>query len=177
MDRKLQSPISARDTGTQQPGLSHSKLSARSTGLTRGQSITRSTTRLFLHAFIIENNRGSATYYIMITDRKNAKDSDDSEERCIGFATNHPTIKTEVYAKRWGIETGYGKIEESRTNTRITDMESRMLCFYYSLVLYNEWIILRAMLSDGTERQSTMTTLTFKVQLELHLMREPKPPT
>ena len=52
---------------------------------------------------VIENNRGSATYYIMITDRKNAKDSDDSEERCIGFATNHPTIKTEVYAKRWGM--------------------------------------------------------------------------
>ena len=126
---------------------------------------------------VIENNRGSATYYIMITDRKNAKDSDVPEEKYIGFATNHPTIKTEVYAKRWGIETGYGKIEECRAKTRISDMESRMLCFYYSLVLYNEWIIVRAMLSDGTERQSAMTMLTFKVQLESLLIRQSKPPT
>ena len=126
---------------------------------------------------VIENNRGSATYYIMITDRKNAKDSDDPEEKYIGFATNHPAIKTEVYAKRWGIETGYGKIEECRAKTRISDMESRMLCFYYSLVLYNEWIIVRAMLSDGTERQSAMTMLTFKVQLESLLIRQSKPPT
>ena len=113
----------------------------------------------------------------MITDRKNAKDSDDPEEKYIGFATNHPAIKTEVYAKRWGIETGYGKIEECRTKTRISDMESRMLCFYYSPVLYNEWIIVRAMLSDGTERQSAMTMLTFKVQLKSLLIRQSKPPT
>ena len=45
-------------------------------------------------------------------------------------------------------------------------MESRMPCFYYSLILYNEWIIVRAMLSDGTERQSVMTVLTFKIQVE-----------
>ena len=126
---------------------------------------------------VIENNWNSAAYYIMITDRKNAKDSDVPEERYIGSATNHPAIKTEAYAKRWGIETGYGKIEECRAKTRITDMKSRMLCFYYSLVLYNEWIILRVMLSDGTERQSTMTTLTFKVQLESLLRRQSKPPT
>ena len=71
----------------------------------------------------------------------------------------------------------YCKIEECRAKTRITDMESRMLCFYYSLVLYNEWIIVRAILSDGTERQSVMTMLTFKVQLESLLIRQSKPPT
>ena len=126
---------------------------------------------------VIENNWNSAAYYIMITDRKNVKDSDVPEEKYIGFATNHPATRTEAYAKRWGIETGYGKIEECRAKTRITDMESRMLCFYYSLVLYNEWIIVRAILSDGTERQSVMTMLTFKIQVESHLVREPKPPT
>ena len=46
---------------------------------------------------------------MMITDRKNAKDSDDPEERYIGFATNHPTIKTEVYAKRWRMRPGTAK--------------------------------------------------------------------
>ena len=126
---------------------------------------------------VIENNWHSVAYHIMISDRKNVKNSDVSEERYIGFATNHPEIKTEVYAKRWGIETAYGKIEECRTKTRITNMESRILCFYYSLILYNEWIIVRVMISNGTERQSAMTLLVFKIQVESHLMREPKPPT
>ena len=125
---------------------------------------------------VIESNLGSVEYTMIIAERKNAKDSD-PEEKYIGFATNHPTIKTENYAKRWGIETGYGKIEERRTKTRISDMETRMLCFYYSLVLYNEWIIVRVMLSDGTERQSAMTMLTFKVQLKSLLIRQSKPPT
>ena len=114
---------------------------------------------------------------MIIADRKKLKDPDGPEERYIGFATNHPAARIEAYAKRCGIETGYGKIEECRAKTRITDMESRMLRFYYSLVLYNEWIIVRAMLSDGTERQSVMTMLTFKIQVESHLVREPKPPT
>ena len=113
----------------------------------------------------------------MITDRKNAKDSDDPEERYIGFATNHPAIKTEAYAKRWRIETRYGKTEECMANTRISDMESQMLYFYYSQILYNERIIVRAMLSDGTERQSTMTMLTFKAQLESLPICRFKPPT
>ena len=47
-----------------------------------------------------------------------------------------------------------------------------ILHLYYSLVLYNEWIIIvRAMISDDTERQSTMTMRTFKIQVESHLMR------
>ena len=113
----------------------------------------------------------------MITYRKNTKGSDAPEERHIGFATNHPAIKTKVYAKRWGMETGYGKIEECKARTRITNMESRMLCFYYSLILYNELIIVRAMISDGTERQSAVTLLTFKIQVKSHMMREPKSST
>ena len=80
--------------------------------------------------------------------------------------------------ERGGVqEVGYGKIEECRAKIRITDTESRMLCFYYSLVLYNEWIIVGAIISDGTERQNAMTMLTFKVQLESLLIRQSKPPT
>ena len=52
---------------------------------------------------VIENNWNSAAYYIMITDRKNVKDSDVPEEKYIGFATNHPATRTEAYAKRWGM--------------------------------------------------------------------------
>ena len=55
-DRNLQSLVSARGTGTQHLGLSHSKLSARSTCFSRGRSITGITTRMFLHAFKLENH-------------------------------------------------------------------------------------------------------------------------
>ena len=125
---------------------------------------------------VIESNLGSAAYTMIITERKNAKDSDAPKEKYIGFATNRPAIKTEDYAKRWGIEAGYGKIEECRAKTRISDMETRMLCFYYSWILYNEWIIVRAMPSGGTERQSVMTMLTFKVRLESLLIHQSKLP-
>ena len=46
-----------------------------------------------------------------------------------------------------------------------------------SLMVLNIWMIVRAMIFDGTERQSAMTVLTFKIQVESHLIREPKPPT
>ena len=49
---------------------------------------------------VIENNWSSATCSMMVTDRKNVKDSDVPEERYIGFATNHPAIRTGTYAKR-----------------------------------------------------------------------------
>ena len=52
-----------------------------------------------------------------------------------------------------------------------------MLYFYYSPVLYNEWIIIRVMLSEDTERQSAVTMLTFKVQLESLPIRQSKPLT
>ena len=50
-----------------------------------------------------------------------------------------------------------------------------MLCFYYSLTLFNEWIIARAEVSDGTERQSIMTMLAFKTQISYFIL-QPKPP-
>ncbi len=59
---------------------------------------------------VIKNNLGSAAEYSMIiTDRKKAKDSDDPEKRYIGFATNHPAVRTEVYAKRWRIKMSTAK--------------------------------------------------------------------
>ena len=50
----------------------------------------------------------------MITDRKNTKGSDDTEERYIGFATNRPTVRTWTYAKRCEMEKVYSNIWERR---------------------------------------------------------------
>ena len=125
---------------------------------------------------VIENGLGSVPYSMIITERKAKKaKSDEPKEKYIGFATNQPTAKIARYAKRWGIETAYAKIEECRAKTRITCVGARMLCFYYSLTLFNEWIIARAEVSDGTERQSIMTMLAFKTQISYFIL-QPKPP-
>jgi len=38
-----------------------------------------------------------------------------------------------------------------------------MPCLYCSPVLLNEWAVVRMMISDGTDGQSVMMVLTFKV--------------
>ena len=119
----------------------------------------------------IENNTDSATYMIVIADRKKSEDGDKPvdatkedrpEKKFIGFATNYSKIRIELCSSRWVIETGYSKVEECRVKTRTTDLAARMLCFYYSMVLFNEWIIARALLSDGSGVQNVMTMLVFK---------------
>ncbi len=124
----------------------------------------------------LQNDCHSVPYTMIIERRKGSKDTDVAEEKYIGFATNCNTVDVTEYASRWGIESGYGKIEECRAKTRIKDNVSRMLCFYYSLILYNEWIIIRAILCDDTASQSIMTMLVFKVQMDFELMRQFKPP-
>lgn len=42
-------------------------------------------------------------------------------------------------------------------------MGDRMPCLYCSPVLLNEWAVVRMMISDGTDGQSVMMVLTFKV--------------
>ncbi len=104
---------------------------------------------------VIENNLGSAAEYSMIiTDRKKAKDSDDPEGGIHRVCNKSSRSQDRGLCQKMGDKDEYGKIEECRAKTRITDMESQMLCFCHSRVLYNEWVIVRAMLSDGTERQS-----------------------
>ena len=125
---------------------------------------------------IIEGNDGSVAYHMVITKRKKIKKPEKPEEEYIGFATNVSTQDTRRYAARWGIETGYRLVEEMRPKTRIKDVSARMLCFYYALVAYNEWVILRMLCSDGSGRQSALTQLVFKSGMETMLIQEPKPP-
>ena len=132
---------------------------------------------------IIGNNTNSAAYFMVITKRKksgngnktDAAEEEKPEKKFIGFATNRPGIRIESYSSRWGIETGYARVEECRAKTRTVDLAARMLCFYYSMVLFNEWIIIRALLSEGPGVQNVMTMLVFKECMGIYI-REPKPP-
>lgn len=113
---------------------------------------------------------------MVLARRKKIQNPVEAEERYIGFATNVPTQDTVQYAARWGIETGYRLVEEMRPKTRITDVDARMFCFYYVLMAYNEWMILRMLFSDDSGRQCELTLLVFKLGMELLLILEPKPP-
>ena len=124
---------------------------------------------------VLENSQESVRYTMMITDRKKRKKSDEAEEKYIGFATNRPSAKIEAYAKRWGIETGYRMIQGYRAKTRITDVGSRMLCFYFSLLMFNEWIIVRAMFCNGTKR-CVVTMGAFMLHIEKTLPNPWPPP-
>ncbi len=124
----------------------------------------------------LQGHTGMVDFTMRIEKRKNNKDATMPEQKFIGFATNAPTIDVKKYTKRWGVETGYRLVETMRAKTRIQDMAARMLCFYYSLLAYNEWMIVRVMLSDGTERQSAMTQLTFQSCCIQAVLPDPEQP-
>ena len=105
----------------------------------------------------------SVRYTIIITERKkrrkkSSKEKSDGadprpEEKFIGFATNMQLQDAELYSKRWGIETGYRMIEEMRARTRSTNAVSRIFCFLYSVVMFNAWMMINAMMS-ATSKQA-----------------------
>ena len=49
-----------------------------------------------------------------------------------------------------------------------------MFCFYYGMMAYNEWMILKMIYSDS-ESQSELTQLIFKQGMESVLALEPEP--
>ena len=91
-----------------------------------------------------------ATYTMIITKRRRRKSKKKSsstanpEDIYIAFATNRPGINVNRYAKRWMIETGYRMIENQRVRTRSKTVAARLLCFLYSMLVYNVWVIANA---------------------------------
>jgi len=49
------------------------------------------------------------------------------------------------YAKRWGIETWYRKLEKARNRTASTNPAGRALCLAYSLIMPSAWAVAMAM--------------------------------
>ena len=71
------------------------------------------------------------------------------EEKYIAFATNRSDIDLKCYSERWMIETGFRMIENQRVRTRSRSVTVRTLCFLYSLVLFNSWILANAELTNN----------------------------
>ena len=71
------------------------------------------------------------------------------EEKYIAFATNRSDIDLKCYSKRWMIETGFRMVENQRVRTRSRSVTVRTLCFLYSLVLFNSWVLANAELTGN----------------------------
>ena len=71
------------------------------------------------------------------------------EEKYIAFATNRPDIDLKRYSERWMIETGFRMVENQRVRTRSRSVTVRTLCFLYSLVLFNSWVLANAELTNN----------------------------
>lgn len=52
------------------------------------------------------------------------------------------------YSMRWGIETGYAEVEGLRARTTSRNHSLRLLLFYYSMVLYNAWLLANLMMAE-----------------------------
>ena len=105
-----------------------------------------------LHSFAKSKN-DYVEYIMHITKRKKKSKSkscvEKPEEKYIAFATNRSDIDVKRYSERWMIETGFRMIENQRVRTRSRSVTVRTLCFLYSLVLFNSWILANAELTNN----------------------------
>ena len=122
---------------------------------------------------------GRAPYILIITKRRSAKkQSTEPKENFIGFATNVPDVDIAEYCKRWGIETGYSMIEKIRVWTRSKKICARVFCFAFTLLLYNVWVMLNALLETNAEIATRfgITLTTFRISLLCMTLHAPKKP-
>lgn len=131
-------------------------------------------TRPAVSAHAIVKSHGERVPYTMIIvtrrkrRRKSGSSGADPEDTYIAFATNRPGINVERYARRWMIETGYRMIENQRVRTRSRKAAARTLCFLYSMLVYNIWVIANAAATGNrVYPRVTQTDLLLNVLVEM----------
>jgi len=77
--------------------------------------------------------------------KKKRKGKLPAHEKYIGFATNRPDMDPDGYARRWGIKTGCRAMQDARAHSRSPAV--RLLCFAYSVAMFNAWVMANAVLS------------------------------
>ena len=145
--------------------------------------------RLAVSGFrIAKSKHDHAEYTMIITKRKRKRKTgspEKPEEKYIASATNMPGINVDYYARRWMIETGYRMAEKQRARTRSKNETVRALCFLYTLILYNTWVIANARLTSGLQKpdrvyQAVTQTDVLVVRLinniPWYLVRQKPPP-
>ena len=99
-------------------------------------------------AVITRDSGTSEAYTIIMADKKkiDKKKDREPEDKIVAFCTNDPGIDVEIYALRWGGETGNRQFKLSRPRTRTVKQGPRVLYFVASLIGYNVWVMINALL-------------------------------
>ena len=135
---------------------------------------------------IFNTKRISASYYGVIVPRKRIskkkmeKKDPKPEEKFIMFATNTTWFDAEKHTMRWGIETGYRMIENTRVKTSSAGVTRRMIYFAYALLMYNMWVCANVELAqfrwDGEPVIAQITFLEILTRSMFKIKPEPEPP-
>ncbi len=64
---------------------------------------------------------------------------------------------------RWGIETGYACVGRFRPRTASPNQSTRLLYFYYSMVLYNAWIIANSFISAVSDVENYKPIISIEI--------------
>lgn len=91
----------------------------------------------------------------------------DEPDEIAGFATNmNASVEeiSELYSKRWSIETGYRSKKEFRVKTTTTNNIVRMIFFYLECLFYNAWYSIRG--------ETKITIQSFRKILEITALKE-----
>ena len=128
------------------------------------------------------------SFTLVILPNKNTRKKSNIIDQYVVFATNISpkeisqniqNIPTD-YKKRWGIETGYACVGRFRPKTTSSNQSIRLLYFYYSLILYNAWIIANLIISEecGVQNHKPIISIEilkyFFVKIIIHYFRNNK---
>ena len=115
---------------------------------------------------IHKSKKEHATYTIIIPKRRRRKSKKRSptnqEDIYIVFATNRPGINANRHAERW-------MIESQRVRTRSKTVAAKLLCFLYSMLVYNVWVMANAA-STGNRAYPRVTRMDLLLNALVDLL-------
>ena len=125
----------------------------------------------------------SATTTLVIVPKKNPGKGGKMSDLYVGFITNIEVDDPKdliryipkVYRIRWGIETGYRKLEEVRARTNSRRIGARLFLLFISLGILNFWLLYRDMYVDQVAREE-LVLFDFVDGLFLYIEFIDRPP-
>ena len=125
----------------------------------------------------------SATATLVIVPKKNPGKSGEMSCMYVGFITNIKVgdpgelirLIPKEYRLRWGIETGYRKLEEARARTSSPRYSARLLLLFFTIVLLNFWLLYQDMYVDMVAK-GDLVLFDFVDGLSLYIYETDRPP-
>ncbi|MCY4252612.1 MAG: hypothetical protein OXD41_04845, partial [Thaumarchaeota archaeon] len=135
-------------------------------------------------AMLVSDGHGrEAEYTMIIVRRRRPGAGGNPEDMYIAFAASGADIKIKrSYMRRWGIETGYRMVGNSRIKTPGRSEDVRTLAFVMSLSVHNSWATVCAAARLAT-RGGRVTQAEFRPGMVMEMIAsvpesrpEPEPP-